>query len=251
MANVQSIQRAFAVMRQLVSQEMGITEIARSVGLPKSTVARLLKTLEAEAAVERVGGDSRYRIGPGVSALAGAATRSLGLTARVRKHLLVLAEQLGEDAGFSVPDGYRVHYLDQVDADNPVQVRDWTGESIPMHAVPSGLVILAHWPGEALDRFLERPLQRFTESTVTDPALLRTRLLAIRQAGFAWVYEEFAEGINSVAAPILDDRGRPLGALHVHGPAYRFPGESTDTIATLVSEGARIVSSQIDTDTTR
>jgi DNA-binding IclR family transcriptional regulator len=172
--------------------------------------------------------------------------RATDLVARVRPHLAVLARETGEDAGLSVPDGYQVHYIDQVGSDHPVQVRDWTGELVPMHTVPSGLVILAYWPDEALDRYLRRPLQRFTATTMTDPDELRKRLGQIRTDRFAWVFEEFAEGINSVAAPVLDPRGRPMAALHVHGPAYRFPPEDRMLdIAALVAQKAALVAEQL------
>ncbi len=246
MSGVQSIQRAFLVLQRLASQPMGVTQLAESADLPKSTVARLLKTLEMEGAVERVDESGRYRIGPGLATLAGASSTALDLIGQVRPHLVQLADETGEDAGLSVPDGYKMHYIDQADSENAVQVRDWTGELAPMHAVPSGLVVLAHWPEAALERFLRRPLDAYTPSTMTDPEQLRTRLGRIRTDGHAWVFEEFAEGINSVAAPILDRRGRPRGAIHVHGPAYRFPPEGEDDrVAGLVTERAAVIAEQL------
>ena len=169
MSHVQSIRRAFALLQHLASEEMGVTELAEAVDLPKSTVARLLKTLEADGAVEQSADSGRYRIGPALAVLAGSTVRAADLVARVRPHLTVLANETSEDAGLSVPDGYRVHYIDQVDSDNAVQVRDWTGETVPMHVVPSGLVMLAHWPEEAIERYLRRPLKAYTEATTTDP----------------------------------------------------------------------------------
>ena len=160
---------------------------------------------------------------------------------------MVLANETGEDAGLSVPDGYRVHYIAQAHSDNPIQVRDWTGELVPMHVVASGLVMLAHWPDEPLERYLRRPLQRFTDRSVTDPDRVRVRLSEVRELGHSWVFEEYVEGINAVAAPILDHRGRPRAAVHIHGPAYRFPPpDRRDAIAGLVMEKARIVSEQLE-----
>ncbi len=226
---------------------MGVTELADIVDLPKSTVARLLKTLEADGAVEQNRHSGRYRIGPAIVTLAGATASAADLVSRVRPHLVILAQETQEDAGLSVPDGYRVHYIDQVDSDNAVQVRDWTGEQVPLHVVSSGLVMLAHWPEEALERYLRRPLRPFTDASVTDPDRLRERLRRIRSNGHAWVYEEFVEGINSVAAPITDARGRPRAAIHVHGPAYRFPPEDrVESIGSLVIEKARVISEQLD-----
>lgn len=247
MTLVQSVQRAFTVLQQLASREMGVTELADACHLPKSTVARLLKTLEAEGAVEQVEVSGAYRIGPAIASMGAMISQSTDLIARARPQLVVLAQETGEDAGLSVPDGYRAHYVAQEGSDNAVQVRDWTGELVPMHVVASGLVMLAHWPVEPLNRFLTKPLRRYTDATVTDPETLRRRLHRIRRDGHAWGLEEFVEGINAVAAPILDPAGRPRGAIHVHGPAYRFPESgSRKALAALVSEKAALITAQLD-----
>jgi DNA-binding IclR family transcriptional regulator len=159
--------------------------------------------------------------------------------------LVALVDRLGESAGLSVPDGYLAHYVAQVDSGNPVQVRDWTGERIPMHAVSSGLVFLADLPEEALVDFFRHDLAEFTTHTLTSSRRLRQRLRAVRSEGFAWVEEEFAEGINSVAAPVRRGDGRTMAALHVHGPSYRFPGRHSRRAATEVVAAADALSSQL------
>lgn len=244
--SVQSVERAFGVLDALANGPLGVTDVSVRVDLPKSTVARLLKTLEELGAVERVLEDGRYRMGSVIAGLAGSTRHASDLVARARPAIEELCEDIGEDAGFSVPEGYLVHYIDQVDSDNAVQVRDWTGEEVPMHAVPSGLVMLAHWPTLRVERYLNRPLVKFTDATMTDADALAARLKEIYERGFAWVFEEFVEGINSVAAPVLDRAGRPLGAIHVHGPAYRFPEEyDRDVVTTKVVEAAERLSDQL------
>ena len=123
---VQSIDRAFAVLSALAIAPAGVTDLSARTELPKSTVARLLATLEGLHAVERADG-GRYRIGLGLLHLAGAVDASAGLASAVIPHLRGLAHDLGEAAGFSVPTGYSVHYLAQVESPNAVQVRDYTG----------------------------------------------------------------------------------------------------------------------------
>src|SRR5262249_21244326 len=137
-----------------------------------------------------------------------------------------------------LPDGNEILYVAQVESDNPVQVRDWTGTRAPMHAVPSGLVLLAEWPDDARDAYLAGELAALTRRTVTDPPRLRKRLIQVRGAGFAWGLEEFAEGIDSVAAPVRDVRGNAIAAIHVHGPAYRFPRAGTETAVASAVVGA-------------
>ena len=224
MARVQSIERAFAVLGALADGPVGVSEVAARVELPKSTVARLLASLTAEGVVERVTGDRRYRLGGRLLSLAASIKPTRSLIGLARPHLVKLAAELGEAAGLSIAEGFEVHYIDQIETAHQVRIRDWTGSRVPMHAVSSGLVLLVHLPPSMLDAFLVRPLERFTPRTTTDPSSLRARLHQVRADGFAWVHEEFAEGINSVAAPVADESGAIVAAIHVHGPAYRFPG---------------------------
>jgi IclR family acetate operon transcriptional repressor len=135
----------------------------------------------------------------------------------------------------------------QVESPNPVQVRDYTGLTVPMHVGPSGLCVMAQWPEEEVERYLSRPLDAYTSKTIVDPARIRKRLESIRDAGHCWVHEEFAEGINSVAAPVLADGRGALGAIHVHGPAYRFPIEGSEGhIASVVMDAAERFSARTD-----
>ena len=242
---VQSLERAFAILDEVAHRPAGVTAIAERVRLPKSTVARLLGTLEDVDAVERFDG-ARWRIGPGVAALTAAVSPARSLISVARPFLTDLVAELGEDVGLGLPDGNEILYVDQVESDNAVQVRDWTGTRAPMHAVPSGLVLLAEWPEDALDAYLRGELVARTRRTVTDPARLRARLTEVREAGYAWGLEEFAEGIDSVAAPIRDARDKAIAAIHVHGPAYRFPPTKRETVvATRLMAACSAVSAQL------
>jgi DNA-binding IclR family transcriptional regulator len=242
MSRVQSIERAFAVLTALAGGPIGVTEVAARAAVPKSTAARLLSSLVREGVVEQIPGDSRYRLGPHIVTLAASVRPTRSLVALARPHLIALASIADEAAGLSVPDGVLVHYVDQVDSPHPVGVRDWTGTRLPMHAVSSGLVMLAHFPRAGVDAFLAQPLERFTSQTVVDPATLRERLRRVLLDGFAWTREEYAEGITSVAAAIADEAGEVVAAVHVHGPSYRFPPPeaAARVAAEVVAAAARI-----------
>lgn len=223
MSSVQSVDRAFAVLRALAAGPAGVTELADRVSLPKSTVARLLRTLEALGAVEQlaVGGD--YHLGDALADLGAAARPGRSLVPLVRPHLAELNEATGEATGFSVPDGLEMLYLDQITPDGELQVRDWTGQRIPMHAVPSGHVVLAS-DDQLVRRLVDAGLEPFTERTLTDADALTRRLHQVRVEGYAWAMGEYADGLNSVAAPLRDRSGRVVGAIHVYGPASSLPG---------------------------
>jgi len=242
MSTVQSIERAFAVLGVLADGPIGVTDLAERVALPKSTAARMLASLAREDVVEQVPGETRWRLGPRIVTLAAAVRPTRSLVALARPHLAELSDATGEAVGLSVADGFTVHYVDQVDSPHPVGVRDWTGTRLPMHAVSSGHVFLAHLHPAELERFLAGGLERFTPRTTIDPAALRERLLQVQIDGFAWTRDEYAEGISSVAAPVPAEDGEVLAAVHVHGPTYRFParGRGPDLAHAVVDCARRI-----------
>ncbi len=243
MRTVQSIERAFGLMEELATRPAGITELARRIDLPTSTVARLLATLEKLGAIERIPGENGYRIGSTIVTLSTSVDPSQSLLAVAQPHMVELVDHVAEAVGISIPAGYDIHYVEQVDCANPVQVRDWTGTSLPMHIVSAGLVVLAQWPEDAIDRYLDRRLERYTPDTVIEPAEVRRRLDQVRRDGYIWTEEEFAEGISSVAAPLFNSAGVVVGALHTHGPSYRFPDETMrDIIAAQVVATAATIS---------
>ncbi len=239
MSNVQSIERAFAILQRLATGPAGVTELADRVNLPKSTVSRLLSTLEQLGAVEQTAAGGPYAIGHVMVEIVSAVLPKRSLIERSHPHLTELTRATGEASGLSIRMGANVHYLDQVESDNPVQVKDWTGTSAPLHAVPSGLVLLAFAPRADQATYLSGQLAAFTERTMTDPGAISVRLEDIRRRGCAWVYEEFSKGINSVAAPIFDGSSTVIAAVHAHGPAYRFPGDRTEELGELVVGAAR------------
>jgi DNA-binding IclR family transcriptional regulator len=224
-SSVQAIDRAFAVLDVLGAGPLGVTEVAARTGLPKSTAARLLTTLVGLSAVEQVPGGTDYRLGPRLLALSAGLGAVRTLTQVARPELEALAAETGEAAGLSVREGSTVRYIDQADSPQPVVVRDWTGTRLPLHPVSSGRVFLAAMAPAELDAALRGPLERFTPATIVDSAALRRVMREVIRDGVAWTADEYAEGITSVAAPVVDAAGEVVAAIHVHGPSYRFPGE--------------------------
>lgn len=246
MSTVQSVERAFAVLRSLLAGPAGVSDVAERTGLPKSTVSRLLATLVDLGAVEQGESLGEYSLGELMIELSAAASPVRNLVTIARPDLDELVEQIGEAAGLSILHGGEVYFLDQVESPHQVYVRDWTGETIDAHAVPSGLVLMAGAPDGVVQRMLDGPLQRWTDKTVTDPVTLANRLAEVRRTGIAWGYEELSDGLNSVAAPVVNPEGTVIAAVHVHGPSYRFParGETAAT-AEAVAAAARRISARL------
>ncbi len=240
-SGIQSIERAFSVMLAVATEPAGITDVARRVALPVSTVARLLSTLENLEAVIRQDDGVTYRIGPTVSSLA--AGNDTTLIGRARPFLSELVDRVHETAGLSVLEGDEVLYLDHVQNDNAVQIRDWTGERTPLHVVSSGLVFLANESAKRVHSYAAAGMQALTEHSITTATELGKRLDEARTNGFAWTIDELQVGISSIAAPVRNRKGEIIAAIHCHGPSYRFPGETDrSSIETAVVAAARRLS---------
>src|ERR687895_2467054 len=119
---VQSVERAFAVLDAVAERPAGVTALAARLGLPKSTTARLLGSLERLGAVERADG-RLWRVGPRVEGLTQAVAPARSLAALAGPELTALVAAVAEDAGLAVPEGYDVLYVEQVECDQTVQVR--------------------------------------------------------------------------------------------------------------------------------
>jgi DNA-binding IclR family transcriptional regulator len=89
---------------------------------------------------------------------------------------------------------------------------------------------LANLPEVKLRAYLSKPLERYTDKTITDPAKLRERLIKIRRQGYDWTFDEFEEGLVATSAPIFNNMGRVVATLYISAPTYRFPLENKKQI---------------------
>lgn len=243
MSGVQSIERAFAVLRELALGPAGVTEIAERTLLPKSTVSRLLSALETEGAVAQRDSGGDYELGSGLAAFAEAANSDANMAAVVRPFLHELSDATGETVGFVVRSGRQVYWVDNVEvAGMAVQVQNRTGFYAPMHSVPAGMALLSHLPAGEIDEYLASPLERVNDVTITDPDVLRGRLDEIATQGVVWSVGDLGEGITAVDVPFRGPSGDYEGALFVNAPTYRFPepGDEARIEKLIVEAAARL-----------
>ncbi|MCP4958443.1 MAG: hypothetical protein GY925_04140 [Actinomycetia bacterium] len=134
-------------------------------------------------------------------------------------------------------------HLGQVATEHDVSVRDWTGFRVAAHSGAVGFVLMAFWDDAVLDEYLAGELEVFSPATMTDPEQIRARLEVVRSRGWLWSTDEYALGVTTVAAAVLDREGHAVGNLHVHGPSYRFPGTTEpDVLGRIVHERALAIS---------
>ncbi len=222
---VRSVDRAVAIL-DLLGQGGWRTgaEVARELGVHRSTALRLLATLERHSLVERDPRTARYRLGPRLAQLASVVTGELDLRAVARPVCEELATAAGETATLDVLVGDVIVPIEQATASTSVVSVNWLGRRTPVHGTASGKAILAFGPAAVRERLLSLPLDALTPHTVTDRARLEAELDEARRTGLARTHEELEVGLDAVAAPVFGAHGEVVAALDVSGPSHRLRG---------------------------
>jgi IclR family acetate operon transcriptional repressor len=223
----------------------GVTEIADALGLSKAAVHRILASLRTRGLIELDELTRRYSLGIGAMKLGLAYLDRIDLRRIARPELVTLSERTAETATLSVRSGWIRFYVDQVTPRREVIMSVSLGTPHPLHAGGSSKAFLAFLGDEEIDAYLRQPeLARLTPATVTDKAKLRREIAQIRTRGYAQSFAERQSGAASVAAPVLDHRGRPQGVVSVCGPIERFRGEA-DASAEALLEATRRLSARM------
>jgi DNA-binding IclR family transcriptional regulator len=256
---VQSVDRAVAILEILARDgEAGVSEVARELGVHKSTASRLFAALDRRELVTQDSSRGKFRLGVGLVRLAGAAGRRLDVVQESRPVCRALAQEVGETVNLAILAGRDALYLDQVAGPAALSPHNWAGQRIPLHATSDGKVLLAYLSGTeladtgladtgladtGLAERLTLPLPRFTEHTITALAELRRVLAEVRQRGFATAVEELEAGLSAVAAPVRDAEGTVIASVSASGPSFRIPadriGEMADSVCRAAAEISR------------
>ncbi len=223
-APVQSVQRAAAILRSFTEAEpeLGVSELSRRLGLHKSTVSRMIATLQAEGLVDQNLETGKYRLGIGLISLAGVALGRLNARAAAQPHLAELVAISQETVNVTVLDGNECVNIDRAASPQPIQYIGWIGRRSPLHCTASGKLILAHMTEAERTAVLPKPLKQHTDKTITDSYQLARQLSQICQQRYAIVHEEYEPGFSSLAGPIYNHKGTLVATVSISGPSYRL-----------------------------
>ncbi|WP_307679961.1 IclR family transcriptional regulator [Streptomyces sp. V4I2] len=222
---MKSVTRSLRIL-EAVAQHQPVTvgELTKLFGLPKSTVQRTLVTL-AEAGWLRANrrDTTRWEIGARVLAVRPAALQGSSLFAAAREPMVRLRDEVNETIHLSVPDALQcMVVVDRVDCDHAVRTFHAIGDTSPLHATAAGRSVLAHLPKRDIEELIARGLERYSDTTPTDPDELRAELGRIRTDGYAVNLNQYRPGVCAIAAPVLDEDGTPLATVAVSMPDSRF-----------------------------
>ena len=213
-------------------------EVARDLGVHRSTALRLLGTLERHSLVERDPRTAKYRLGRRLPQLASVVTGEFDLRFVARPVCEHLAGALGETVTLDVLDADEIVPIEQATGSTSVVSVNWLGSRTPIHCTASGKVILAFAPVAVRQRLLARPLERRTPHTIVDRAELEEQLAAAFDAGFARTYQELEMGLDAIAAPVHSAEGSVVAAIDVSGQAHRLREDRPELVRLTVEAAA-------------
>lgn len=217
----QSVERAIAILELFEDDGrslLAIGDVARELGVHRSTASRLLATLEAGGLLELDEAAGGYRLGLGLVTLAGHVLNRFPVRACAAPVLRELRDSTGETAWLGVLDGQRITYLDQATSPHVTVNVDWVGVRQALTEGVTGRLLLAYQPRAVIDRLV-------AEAPPAAPGLSETELAGVRRQGHALRLGDGEDGYTGVAVPIRDAADVVVAAISLGGPRFRVDEE--------------------------
>jgi DNA-binding IclR family transcriptional regulator len=223
-SGIQVIARAAAVLRSLEPEPDGLSlaDIADRVGLPRSTVQRIVAALLGERLLMSASPTARVKLGPSLVQLGAAA--DIGTEKILRPFMQALSAAADETVDLSVLRHEAAIFVEQVQGTQRLVAVSAVGGEFPLHCTANGKALLALLPAARRERLLPPRLKRYTEATITDRSKLEEQLREVQHTDLAYDLEEHSLGICAVGTAFFDALGREY-SLSIPVPAARFAGK--------------------------
>jgi DNA-binding IclR family transcriptional regulator len=243
-----SVDKAIAVLNcfSLERSILGVGEISGLTGYTKSTVSRLLTTLQRHGCVERAGGHGKYQLGYRINLWASMAGRQNNLVNLSRPVMEKLRDKCGEEIALYVIEGDRRVCVERAESLHEIAKVGPVGTYYPLHAGASGKVLLAYLPEDQRNAIIGKSrLEKYTPLTITDNKKLEKDLKDIRKKGYAISRGEREPDAFSVTAPIWDAGGRIVASISISGPNFRLTDELLKKDIQEILDASKQISSKL------
>jgi DNA-binding IclR family transcriptional regulator len=243
---VPAVDRAIDVLEYMVerNQPVIIQEVADYFSIPKASVFRLFRTLEARGYLVNTDDNNRYILGPRVLLLGSRITKEQNLRQIASAHMFTLANDTKQTVQLGVLFGYKALYIDQVRTTTVTDILiEPTGTPFEVNVSAGGKVMVANLPDRDQDDFLgHAELARNTERSITDKSSFRQELEQVRLRGYGTDEQEFAVGIRCVAAPVFDGAGRCVASIGITGHISKMTTEAMPALIERTKRAGREIS---------
>jgi DNA-binding IclR family transcriptional regulator len=242
---VRAVERAVAVMDALLSAApsgLSVSELSRQLGLHKTTVVRLLRTLVNTRLARKNESTDRYAWEPMAWLAVLHSVRHLTSPIdRVQGVLAELTRTSGETSllGHPDPSGRRMGITARALPDKVLRVDPGASLRPPMHCTAAGKAYLSQLPAGELEAYLDAGLPALTRHTITSADRLEEEMEKARTAGYATTSEECIEGTAGMGVPVLDETGRPVAALQLSFPCEKARPDNFERWAPLLASASQ------------
>jgi DNA-binding IclR family transcriptional regulator len=239
------VERALDVLLCFSNQtaELTMSQISERIGINKSTVHRLLSTLEGKRFVERDPLTGVYRPGLRLLQLASLAMEQNSLRRVAAPFLHDLCNQYRENVNLAVLDGADVVYVDVIEGSQRVKLAAVPGQRLPAFCTASGKAMLAFLSEDHIRLVLARGMPGYTSKTLTSEEKFFEDIHQVHERGFAISDQEYEDGINAIAVPICE---QPIASVSIAGPAYRLTREHRVKSGPVLLETAQKIALEVE-----
>mgnify|MGYP006280243601 CR=1 FL=1 len=241
---VKSVDKTLNILEKLVQSEnsLGITEISNSLGLHKSTVHRLLSTLEYRGYAKK-DKNNRYSVGIKLIEIGSKSLNKSDIRNEIKPYLEELKNETKETIHLGILDNYEVIYIDKVESPKTIRMYSSIGKRAPVHCTGLGKCLIAFSNQNYIDDFLQNTsLNKYTPNTITDKGKFRQHLSDIRVQGYSIDNEEHETDIRCISGPIFNHKGKILAAFSISGPANRMTLDRIKELKSLVLDYSKDIS---------
>lgn len=234
--SVPPVERALKLLRYIGDgkRARNLSTVSRDLDINRTTLIRLIHTLQDQRMIEEIGEDGGYRLGAGMVSLGARAIEGRDIVQLCQPVLRALCRDTGLSAHLGILDGRDIIYLSRETPNSHLVSNVRTGSRLLAHASSIGRAVLAEMGDDELTALYSgAALEQVTEKT---PATLRAIVEQAHKdkaAGFAWSEGNFEAGIGSCATAVFDHTGQPVGGINVSGPENRFTDATPEGIAAL------------------
>jgi DNA-binding IclR family transcriptional regulator len=225
--------------------ELGISALAKRLGVAKSTAHRLAVTLVAEGMLEQDRVSGKYRLGVALFRLGALVRQRMDVSSEAKAFLYDLRETTSESVHLAILDGVEIMYVYNLESTQAIRMRSDIGVRKPAYCTAEGLAILAFQPPDVIAAVSAAGLAPRTPQTITDAGHLREQLAEVRKRGCAVEDEESEVGMRAIAAPVRDDSGSVVAAVGVAGPVTRLSKRTIAAFVPHVIETAAAISRRL------
>ena len=226
--------------------ELGVNELTSKMNLHKSSVHRILITLEKIGILQQDSKRGKYRLGLKLYELGNLVTHGFELNNVSQPYLKELMEKTQETVHLVIYDKGEGVYINKVEGPHRVQMVSRIGSRLPLHCTGVGKVLLAYLEQPEAEKVItERGLCRFTNNTILDLKKLERELKKIRETGFAIDNEEIEIGLKCIGSPVRDYTGKVIAAISISGASSRFTSNKIPFLSKLVIDTANKISSRL------